>query len=326
MPVNTPGATVAVRSHVSHRSRAAPARRRASRPRRPACHARGRKAGTCPVRTSTPVRPAAWAPTDVVHDVVADHRSALGGDAERIEGGGEVGGRRLAAHDRRDARRRLERCDERASVELESLVRAPVEVAVHRHERGTVVQPTEHPVDRLVAEVVAPPAEHDHVGIFDVDQLDSTEVLTRVSVAQHEHLRAGVVRAQVSSPSRSRPSRSRSGSKSKPASRSVSASPSRECVVVFVRSRNGTSPSRSAATAVDRPRKRPPRGDEHAIDIEQESIDVGMSRHGRSLPRDARCRDAPALEADADPLPAPRPDRPRGRCRAGGAGTPSTGR
>ena len=38
--------------------------------------------------------------------------------------------------DSRKARRRL-------PVELESLARPPVEVAMHRHERGTVVQPAE---------------------------------------------------------------------------------------------------------------------------------------------------------------------------------------
>ena len=85
------------------------------------------------------------------------------------------------------------------------------------------------------------------------DEVDSGEVLRRVSVRQHEDLRSGVRDPAGRRPSRRRRSRSPRPPTSNPASRSVAARSARVFVVVFVIRRNGTPSSRRRPNASTAP-------------------------------------------------------------------------
>jgi len=57
---------------------------------------------------------------------------------------------------------------------------------MHPHERRTVHQPAEDLVHHRVGEPFVRAAEHDHVGLLDVHQLDVPEIGLRVAVGEYE--------------------------------------------------------------------------------------------------------------------------------------------
>ena len=133
---------------------------------------------------------------DVAFDVVADHPGHLGVGVERLDRRAEVGGARLAEHDRLDTRHVFEPRDEGARVEPRAVGRLPPAVLVQAVELGAGEELEERAVQVEVGEdparlgaLVAAADEHG-VGVHP-DQLDPVEVVEDPRHRQREHALAG---------------------------------------------------------------------------------------------------------------------------------------
>ena len=143
--------------------------------------------------------PRALGAENVGLEVVADHHGLAAADAERGERGGEERPGRLAQHHGLGVGRLLQAEQEGAGVELEPGVGAPVEVAVHRHQRRAVLEVPVGGVEGVVGELGACAAEDDDVHVVGVriDQADPVEVVGDVAAGQQQAGRTGVVLTQV---------------------------------------------------------------------------------------------------------------------------------
>src|SRR3989442_1121924 len=112
-------------------------------------------------------------------EVVADDHHLTGRQAEVIEREPEEGERGLADELRLHTRGVLQRCDERAGIEDDTVHPVvPDAVLVEGEERGAAPDPVIRTVETLPGEVAADVAHHDPVGALFV-LLDTFEVLAR---------------------------------------------------------------------------------------------------------------------------------------------------